>query len=132
MKEAIELRPKPKDVDADGDCVFLTRWGRRWTRTSDAERPEDRVPVDAIAPRFARLLRMLDINGSRGFYCLRHTVQTIGGDAKDPDALAAVMGHVDSSIGAVYRDRIPDERLRAIVETIHSWLFGIGEGGDDE
>ena len=130
LKAAIGLRPNPKDSDADGDCVFLTRWGRRWTRTSDAERPEDRVPVDGLAPRFAKLLKRLGVNGSRGFYCLRHTVQTIGGDAKDLEALSAVMGHVDSSIGAVYRDRIPDDRLHAIVETIRAWLFGeANEGG---
>ena len=33
------------------------------------------------------------------------------------------MGHVDSSMAGVYRERISDERLRAVVYTVHSWLW---------
>ena len=35
----------------------------------------------------------------------------------------AVMGHVDSSMAGVYRQRISDERLEAVVDVVYSWLF---------
>jgi hypothetical protein len=39
-------------------------------------------------------------------------------------AVDAVMGHVDSTIAAEYREDIKDERLKAVVAHVHSWLFG--------
>ena len=38
------------------------------------------------------------------------------------------MGHVDSTMAGQYRERISDERLQAVVETVRAWLFGT-EGG---
>ena len=38
------------------------------------------------------------------------------------------MGHVDSSMAGVYRERISDERLKAVVETVREWLYS-PEGG---
>jgi len=37
------------------------------------------------------------------------------------------MGHVDNSMAGVYRERISDERLRAVVEVVRGWLF-VGDG----
>jgi hypothetical protein len=34
------------------------------------------------------------------------------------------MGHVDESMAGAYRERIDDARLRAVVEHVHTWLFG--------
>jgi len=39
------------------------------------------------------------------------------------------MGHVDTSMVAVYRERISDERLRAVVNVVRAWLW---EGGQDD
>lgn len=65
----------------------------------------------------------LDINGGRGFYALRHTFETIGGESRDQVAVNAIMGHVDSSMAGVYRERISDERLQSVVETVRQWLW---------
>lgn len=124
LSEAIECRPSPADR-SDADCVFLTTSGNRWVRIQKSKSSEKPVPIDSLSQRFAKLLKRLRINGRKrlGFYTLRHNFQTIGGDAKDPDAVAAIMGHVDSSMGAVYRERIADDRLRAVVETVGAWLW---------
>ncbi len=91
------------------------------------------VRRDTVSDRFRKLLRKLNINGRPGlvFYTLRHVFQTIGGEAKDPEAVAAIMGHVDSSMGAVYRERISDERLRDVVETVRRWLWPDDTGGEE-
>jgi len=57
---------------------------------------------------------------------LRHTFETIGGEAKDQIAVNSIMGHVDSTMAGVYRERISDERLRAVVEHVRAWLFDVG------
>ena len=33
------------------------------------------------------------------------------------------MGHVDTTMAGHYRERISDERLKAVTDTIHNWLF---------
>eukprot|EP00913_Durusdinium_trenchii_P008855 g8321.t1 len=122
VREAIAERPKPKDP-ADDDLCFLTYFGARWTRVEESQKTKGRsVSKDSLSQKFAKLLKSLHINGRKGlgFYTLRHCTQTIGGDAKDPDAVAAIMGHVDSSMGSVYRERISEERLRAVTDTIRA------------
>ncbi|MEZ6145059.1 MAG: hypothetical protein R3B91_06425 [Planctomycetaceae bacterium] len=47
------------------------------------------------------------------FYALRHTFETIGGESRDRVAVDAIMGHVDPSMGALYREQISDDRLQA-------------------
>jgi hypothetical protein len=34
------------------------------------------------------------------------------------------MGHAREDMASVYRERISDERLRAVVEHVRTWLFG--------
>lgn len=63
-------------------------------------------------------------HGSRlGFYSLRHVLRTIADESRDIPAVRHIMGHADSSIDAVYRERISDDRLRAVVEHVRGWLF---------
>ena len=33
-----------------------------------------------------------------------------------------IMGHMDDSMSAVYREKISDERLQAVTDHIHQWL----------
>ena len=97
-----------------------------WVRVQPSKsNPDKFVTVNTVAHRFARLLRKLGINGRNrlGFYTLRHTFATIAGESKDQVAVDAVMGHSGNSIGGVYRQRISDERLRAVVDVVHRWLF---------
>jgi integrase len=122
LREAIGKRPKPKNEADEGIC-FLTQYGNRWVRYGKQTNPGDRSWVDIIGNRFRLLLKKLDINGNRNFYALRHTFETVGGESLDQVAVNSIMGHADASMAAVYRERISDERLRAVVETVRSWLW---------
>jgi integrase len=109
--------------------VFVTIQGRPWVRVQSkraqtkGRTAESLVSLDALSQRFGRLLRAIGINGHRNFYTLRHVFETVAGDTKDQVAVDAIMGQVDSSTGAQYRERIGDERLRAVVEHVRGWLF---------
>jgi integrase len=70
-------------------------------------------------------LKSLGLGGNRrNFYALRHTFETVAGASRDQVAVNAIMGHVDSSMSGVYRERIDDERLRAVADYVRKWLFG--------
>ncbi len=58
-----------------------------------------------------------------GFYTLRHVFETIGGGCRDQVAVDFIMGHVGPGMAATYRERIEDERLQAVVDHVHGWLF---------
>ena len=59
-----------------------------------------------------------------GFYALRHTFETIGGDSRDQVAVDAIMGHARDDMASAYRERIDDARLVAVTEHVRKWLFG--------
>ncbi len=121
VQDAIYARPKPKDVK-DEDLVFLTGHGLRWVMISESEK---RTWKDSVARCFGDILRQLNLKRlGLNFYALRHTFETIGGESKDQVAVNAIMGHVDNSMAGVYRERISDERLQAVVETVREWLWG--------
>ena len=44
----------------------------------------------------------------------------------------AIMGHVDDSMAANYRHDIDEDRLRAVVDHVHVWLFGSCEKEDGQ
>jgi integrase len=56
------------------------------------------------------------------FYALRHVFETIGGESRDQVAVDAIMGHSDESMAGRYRERISDERLKAVTEHVRKWL----------
>ena len=66
-----------------------------------------------------------------GFYALRHGFETIGGESRDQVAVDHIMGHSPAAgdMSAVYRERISDERLQAVVDHVHKWLFGDKQEG---
>lgn len=59
-----------------------------------------------------------------GFYWLRHTFRTVADGAKDRTATNLIMGHVDASMGAVYREEIDLGRLVAVSNYVREWLYG--------
>jgi len=120
MQDAIYNRTQPKDP-ADEHLVFLTSYGLRWVMISESEK---RTWKDSIGKNFSKLLRKLNLKRhGLNFYALRHTFETIGGESKDQVAVNAIMGHVDNSMAGVYRERISDERLQAVTDTVRGWLF---------
>ncbi|MBP87252.1 MAG: hypothetical protein CMJ64_11110 [Planctomycetaceae bacterium] len=135
LEQAIDTRPKPKNLEDDKLC-FVTIQGNRWVRITPSKTTKDRyVTVNSVSKRFSALLKELSISGKQGwgFYTLRHTFETVAGESKDQVAVDALMGHVDGSMAAVYRERISDERLRAVADHVHDWLFcGDTTGDSDE
>jgi integrase len=98
LKEALADRPKPRSEDHAG-LVFVTKYGKPWSRDDDPA---------AITKEFAKLLKLLYINGRKGlgFYTLRHVFRTAADEARDQPA-------ADFS----------DARLRAVAQHVHDWLF---------
>lgn len=124
LREAMAGRPEPRDR-AHAGLVFITRRGGPWGKeTSD----------NPVSKETAKLLKGLGIE-RRGvnFYALHHTFQTIGDEARDPVATRHIMGHAENSndIGAVYREAVGDDRLRAVVDHVHNCLFSEPEESSD-
>jgi len=130
LQEAINRRPKHKSSD-DTDLIFITKYGHRWGKAEAIQDIDTGKLIskqdDAIYKEFTKVLKELKLTRrGRGFYALRHTFETIGGDARDQVAVNYIMGHAppDSDMASVYLERISDERLKAVVDHVHQWLFG--------
>jgi integrase len=126
IREVIATRPDPVDLD-DSELCFLTVRGTRFVRVQESKTTEGRfVTINSLSRRFESVLKSLGIKGGRGFYARRHTFETITGESKDQVAVNAVMGHVDDSMAATYRERISDERLLDMVNVVRTWLWPEG------
>jgi integrase len=131
LEAVIAKRGKARDA-ADSGLVFLTRLGQPWVRYGLSEERDDsgRVKVtgladDAIAKSTNKLLTKLKLKRpGLSFYTLRHTFETIAGGTADQVAVDAIMGHVDGTMAAEYREHIEDSRLKAVVDHVHGWLHG--------
>jgi integrase len=125
LREVIAHRPAPRD-EADAGLVFLTRCGQRWVRVTPSEAGQGGAVkvADAVCGEFIKLLRVLGLKRPKlGFYALRHTFRTVADAAKDQPAADFIMGHVSESMASVYRERIDDARLRAVVDVVRLWLW---------
>ncbi len=124
LREAVATRPKARDA-ADSECVFVTKYGRRWVREG----------TNAVGLEFGKLFKSNDPDATnpersgveniegRGFYHLRHTFRTVADETLDFPAVRVFMGHKDRSIDATYRKLISHDRLRAVADYVHSWLY---------
>ncbi len=123
IRAAMDARPAPQEPQDDG-LVFLTKYGRRWVRTSPSKKTEGKLTAfDSLAQAVRKLMKEAGLPTGRNFYALRHTFETIGGEAKDQVAVNFIMGHVDDSMAAHYRERISDDRLRTVTDHVRQWLF---------
>jgi integrase len=115
LRQALEIRPDATDA-ADANLVFVTKYGQSWAKDSRA---------NPISHEFRKLAQREGVyRKGVAFYALRHTFATIGGGSRDQVAVNSIMGHVDATMAATYRERIEDERLQAVADHVRGWLFG--------
>lgn len=110
--EAVSARP------AGETLCFVTSHGKPvWWETPEGSK------CDNVGKMFRKLNVKLGIQKpGRSFYSLRRTFETVAGEAGDQVAVDYAMGHVDPSMGAVYRQSISDDRLIAISRHVEDWL----------
>lgn len=114
LRAAIAARPQPRQDGAE-KLVFITARGRQWI-SGNAAHP---VTVCVVS-----LMKVTGVHrGGRGPYTFRHVHRTIADGARDLVACDVIMGHADPSMGAHYRERVDDSRLRAVAEHVRRWLF---------
>ncbi len=117
--------------------VFVTKRRRPYVALSPAGKP-----VDSVGLEFGRLARACGVHRRGiGFYSLRHTFQTVADNTRDFPAIDLVMGHVPDDGGgsapfavkmsARYRERIADERLKAVSQYVRTWLFKVSSRSPD-
>jgi integrase len=117
IQAAIPCRPKTHSEEF-ADRLFLTRTGQPWYRD------DVRTHHSPLSTQFRVLMEAAGVyRPRRGFLALRHTAETIAGDTKDQVAVDVVMGHVDDSVPAMYRERLADERFVDVANFMHNWLF---------
>ncbi len=133
VRKAIEQRPDPKD-EQNADLVFVTKYGQSWN---------ENITANPLSAEFRKLLKAIDADAKTeaekggteppaelyrrgcGFYALRHSFRTVADETRDFPAIDLIMGHADETMASRYRERIGDERLRAVVEHVRKWLFGV-------
>ncbi len=108
VRDYLIERPEPKS-DADKDLLFVTRWGKQWT-------------TSGIGHELVKLQEIAKVESGTLLWG-RKTLQTVGESTGDIIAVRAVMGHVDDSMSAEYRQEITDERLLRVTDTVRQWLF---------
>jgi integrase len=125
LREAIAKRRTPCDPEY-ANLVFITQHGLPWVRLAGGEEKkiEERRWTDSVTCLCRILLNDLGIRRPGvNFYSLRRVTETIGGDSKDQVAVDFIMGHSRGDMASTYRQRIEDDRLEAVAEHIHTWLF---------
>jgi integrase len=130
VRDALAVRPAPKD-GADAGLAFLTLRGLPWVRVQTSEAAEEGKgpPVevrfdDSVSKETAKLLKALGLSRLwLNFYALRHTFETVGGESRDQVAVDHVMGHARDDMASVYREKVSDERIKAVCEHVRAWLF---------
>ena len=119
IREWLPQRPKAKDP-ADAELLFIGKRGESYRGNRKGYR---------VTQEMTRTLKAAGVEG-RTFYDLRRTFQTIAEDTGDSVATSAIMGHAPKAgdMSAVYRQRVSDERLRAVTDHVRAWLFGDSGG----
>lgn len=115
LREWLPKRPAAKDSKHAG-LVFVTKYGGAWAK-DEADSP--------VTKEFRKLLDSAGLyRRGLSFYTLRHVFATIGGESRDRDAVEHIMGHAEASasMAGAYRERISDDRLRAVVDHVRAWL----------
>ena len=113
LRNAITVRPKPKSK-AHNSLVFITRFGHPWVQGK----------TDSVGWEFDKLMRKLKFTCPGRFYTLRHVFRTIADQTRDFPSIDRILGHEDASaMASRYRERISDQRLKAVGDHVRAWLF---------
>jgi len=116
LNASLAKRPRPKTPDV-GKLVFVTKYGTSWAKE---------IADNPVAKEFAKLAKELGIHRPGvTFYALRHVFRTVAGKAKDLEATRSIMGHINEHVEDAYIERIDDERLQAVSDHVHAWLFPV-------
>jgi len=121
LKAAQAERPEPKDA-ADKPLFFINPFGRNYSNANASKvGHEMRFTLEKTGIR----------RKSLSFYALRHNFQTVAAEARDMPAVQKIMGLAagDHDMSAVYREKVTDERLQAVVNRVRQWLFGVEKPG---
>ena len=123
LKAAIAKRPTPKTPEAE-PLVFVTKCGAPWAKET-VDNP--------VTKEFRKLLDDLGLHkAGLGFYALRHVFRTIADESRDQPAIDSIMGHADESMAATHRERIADDRLKAVTNYVHGWLYPVSPSKSDQ
>ncbi|MCY2990880.1 MAG: hypothetical protein NTY19_23840 [Planctomycetota bacterium] len=116
VKAVLASRPIPRP--GNETLVFL-RSGPKSNGTTYRGNGSAQVAVE-----FAQTCKAAGVTGHT-FYDARRSFQTQAESSKDFPAVSAIMGHVASGqdMASIYRQRVSDERLQAVVDVVHGWLF---------
>ncbi len=116
-----------------GDCpfIFLTKQGNPFVQPPrERQKDEDEktswtIGANPISSEFRKLRTSCGIDGAKqSFYALRHTFKSVGENATGNNiAVDYMMGHIDPSVSAIYRQYVLDERLLEVTNAVHKWLF---------
>jgi integrase len=120
---------KSRRPEAAG-LLFVTRKGFPFVRSEPKVSASGQpyvVEHDAIATTLKRIMerKRIAIPGL-GFYGLRRSFETIGGETGNQVAVDHIMGHVPASndMSAVYRQHVAEAALRQVTDHVRQWLFG--------
>ena len=99
-------------LDRQGGLVFQTKFGNRYKPTS-------------ISTPFGEMLERLGMKRhGLNFYSLRRTFETVASEKGPQHVVDYVMGHLDDSMAAVYRQEITDESIRDVCYHVRGWALG--------
>jgi len=129
LRKVESSRPNPNEPE-HANLVFITKYGRPWVRGQESfKTPGKYVEIDSVAQELRKLMKRCNLPSGRGFYALRHGFETIAGESRDQVCVDFLMGHSPRAddMGAVYREGISDERLKAVTDLVWEWLFSLSK-----
>ncbi|MEQ8787142.1 MAG: tyrosine-type recombinase/integrase [Pirellulaceae bacterium] len=142
----IVLDDRQEPIDADySDRVFVTKYRQPWIDGGTANPISAETRKLLKRPQCPDCKKMNDPKAEKcscgwkpqgkskwesiyrkgvGYYTLRHAHRTISDEAGDFPAIDRIMGHARDDMASIYRERISDDRLKAVTDHVRSWLFG--------
>jgi len=119
--QTIQAIERWRSASNGSPLLFYTRFGQPWVHPETLN--------NTLSAEFRKLLKRCDLyQKGRGFHALRHVFETVGGETGDQIAVDLIMGHERDDMATVYREAVSDQRLEAVANHVHAWLFGQGGG----